>query len=184
MAAGTCQQCGKYLCGPCVNLFDSPLCVPCLISMNREFRNMSYLTIVIFGLLFFVGFTFHEFLWLKLIGFFGEHFGNYIEVKLMNRLAGFGGYEVLPAVIKVWLPRSLFYGYLFGGIVFGWQFLSRYVFTLKAEDSLIGWLIAGAFKLTIAVLPGVVATPPYLFIRLRGIVRTYIIENQLKKAAL
>ena len=51
-ANGTCQDCGKGLCGECVSRFDFPLCEPCLLTHNSNVSKQLYFGLAITAIIF------------------------------------------------------------------------------------------------------------------------------------
>lgn len=51
-AAGTCQICGKGLCGDCLNRFSSPVCEPCLQVHNAGVARRLFVDIGITAVIF------------------------------------------------------------------------------------------------------------------------------------
>ena len=53
-ANGTCQDCGKALCGECVSRFDFPLCESCLLTHNTNVSKELYFGLAITAIIFLV----------------------------------------------------------------------------------------------------------------------------------
>jgi len=51
-ANGSCQGCGKGLCGLCVSRFENPLCEPCLTKNNSGVAKQLYLGLAITAAIF------------------------------------------------------------------------------------------------------------------------------------
>ncbi len=60
-ANGTCQDCGKGLCGSCVSRFDFPLCESCLISHNSTVSRQLYMGLAITFVIF-IGATYFSYM--------------------------------------------------------------------------------------------------------------------------
>ncbi len=59
-ANGTCQDCGKGLCGNCIARFDFPLCEPCLLSHNSTVSKQLYMGLAITFIIF-IGATYFSY---------------------------------------------------------------------------------------------------------------------------
>ncbi len=127
-AAGTCQMCGKALCGPCMNRFDPPVCEPCLTSHNASVARRLYLDLAITAVIF-VGVAAY-------VAFHVQtNRGGGVIVGLMLAGAHWGGQFIrslaLPVVLTTgtglifFMLLKFFLSVLAGFIIAPWQIFKR-----------------------------------------------------------
>lgn len=129
-AVGQCHQCGRGLCGECLNAYEPPTCPNCVGGLVKEEKSSATKELVVSAILF----------------FFGASIG--CEAGKSDPFLGTNAFV-----------SGMVMGYTFAAVPWGWRSLTAITPRVFLFLPLAGWVAYFVIKLSLAVMVGFFVVP-------------------------